>query len=122
MPTPHATDRTSQFPGCREAAAAWAVGPGEVGVTEPANRAVAVLLPAGPQVAAGEPAEHGCTPDVRSLALQRVVDLLDAVAHAMRPAAASAGSSRPSSAKPRRRSRHESHVPHARPRGSGSHQ
>ena len=40
-----------------------------------------VLLAAGPQVAAGEPAEHGRPAGVGALALQGVEDLLDQVAH-----------------------------------------
>src|SRR5690606_22706121 len=103
----------------------------EIRVAERAGGGCAVLLASRPQVAAGEPAEDGGATGIRALALQGVEDLLHGVAAPAHDAAPgslvrrppltgavgeySAGSLRPASAKPRRRSLQASHRPHARP-------
>ena len=117
---PRGSDRRARSCSGREPAAARPVRADEVGVAELADRASAVLLAAGPQVAAGEAAEHRGPAGVGALALEGVEDLLDRVGHPVRPSAgSSAGSARPTSANPRRRSRHESQVPQARPSAVG---
>ena len=65
--------------GVGELAAAVAIGADEIGVAELAGRGLAVGLAAGPQIAAGEAAEHGGPPRLRAFALQRVEDLLDRI-------------------------------------------
>jgi hypothetical protein len=50
-------------------AAAVAVGADKVCVAESAGRGLAVGLAAGPQIAAGEAAEHGRPPSLRAFAL-----------------------------------------------------
>ena len=55
-----------------------------------------------------EAAEHRRAAGVRALALQRVEDLLDLVGHGVASTGTDSGSSSPASAKPLRRSRHES--------------
>src|SRR5258706_13910375 len=118
---PGGTDSIGKIGRSLEPASARPVRTHEVGITELADRPPAVLLPASPQVATGETAEHRCAARVSALTLQGVVDLLGAVGHRALPGTGgSAGSSRPSSAKPRRRSRPESQVPHARPDESGA--
>ena len=84
------------------------------------RRVARSLLAAGPQVAAGEAAEHRRPAGVGALALQRVEDLLDRVGHRrVRRSGSGAGSATPASAKPLSRSRHESHAPQARAVGVG---
>src|SRR5262249_14298067 len=78
---PGGADRRGEVGRAGEEAAAGAVGADEVGVTERADRPRAVLLAAGPEVAAGEAAEDRRAAGVQPLALQGVEDLLDAVAH-----------------------------------------
>ena len=70
-----------QLAGGAELAAAVAVGAHEFGVAERADRRGAILLVPAPEIAACEAAEDGRPPGVRSLALQRVEDLLDGVGH-----------------------------------------
>jgi hypothetical protein len=62
-----------------EFAAAGAVCADEIGVAEGARCGLAVSLAAGPEIAAGEAAEHGRPAGVHAFALQRVIDLLDRV-------------------------------------------
>ena len=74
------------------------------------SRPVHRLQPVNRQNTAGRPAW-------RALALQGVEDLLDRVRHGRPGPVRSVGSAMPTSANPLRRSRHESHSPHARPAG-----
>ena len=79
------------------------------------------FFPPGPQVARRESAEDRSPSRVRPLPLQCREDLLDLVSHPAHARAVTAtGSSRPSAANPRRRSRHESQVPQETPASSGS--
>jgi len=68
-----------QFGRRRETAAAFAVDADEIGVAELAVGFGAILLAAGPQIAAGKAAEDGGATRVRTLALQRVENLLHGV-------------------------------------------
>src|SRR6266851_1788427 len=105
LPGPGSGDRAGQVRGGGEPAPTRPVSAGEIGVAELAYRTGAVFLPAGPQVATGEPAEHRRSASMRAFTLEGVEDLLDPVGHPARPGAGmSAGSSRPTSANPRRRS------------------
>jgi hypothetical protein len=79
---PVSGDGAGQLGRIRELAPAGAVGAHEVGVAEAALRAGAIALAAGPQVAAGEAAEHGGAAGVAAFALQRVEDFLHRIAHA----------------------------------------
>src|SRR6476646_1204470 len=65
--------------GIGELAATIAIGANKIGVAEIADGASAVGLAAGPQVAAGETAEHGGPPRLGAFALQRVEDFLDRI-------------------------------------------
>src|SRR5262249_25079594 len=67
----------------RVLAAAGAVGADEVGVAEFANGLGAVLLAAGPQIAAGKTAEHRRAAGLCALALQRQEYLFDRVHRAV---------------------------------------
>jgi hypothetical protein len=82
VPRPDRSDGIGQFPGRGKAAAARSIGPDKVGVTELADGFRAVSLPAAPQIAASEPAEHGGTARVRPFALQGEIDLLHCISHA----------------------------------------
>ena len=66
--------------------------------------------------------EDGGTPGIGAFALQRIEDLLDRVgsAHCAAAPMYRAGSRRPASEKPFRRSWHESQRPHAAPSALGS--
>src|ERR1700682_6176469 len=75
---PFLLDRPGEFRR-RVFAALGAVGTDEFGVAEFADRRGAVLLAAGPQIAAGKTAEHGRTAGLRALALQREEYLFDRV-------------------------------------------
>ncbi|ABA49515.1 hypothetical protein BURPS1710b_0356 [Burkholderia pseudomallei 1710b] len=79
---PERRDPRRERSGILELAAVLAVGADEVGIAEAAHRAVAVRFAPRPEVAAGEPAEHGRTAGVRALALQRIENFLDRVRHA----------------------------------------
>jgi hypothetical protein len=78
---PCGLDRVGQGVSRGELAAALAVRTHEVGVAEGADGLGAVLLAAGPQVAAGEPAEHRRLAGLAALALQGEEDLFDGVGH-----------------------------------------
>ena len=78
---PLRVDRLRERIGGSELPAALPVGADEVGVAEAAYGLLAVLLSAGPQVAAGEAAEHGRAAGLGALALQRVEHFLDGVGH-----------------------------------------
>src|SRR5262249_36087886 len=78
---PASRDRVGQLVGGPELATIGADAD-KVRVAEAADRVGAVLLTAGPEVAAGEAAEHSRPAGVGSLALQRVEDLFDRVSHA----------------------------------------
>ena len=104
--------------GVGEVPATYAVGADEVRVAEPADRGRPVRFTTGPQVAAGESAEHRHAAGVEPLALQRGEHFLDDVAHQDAPAAYRVGSAMPASANPvlaagRRRT---IRTPHRRPR------
>ncbi|CAM2147406.1 hypothetical protein PT2222_10163 [Paraburkholderia tropica] len=79
---PQRRDLRDQLFGRAELAAVLTVGADEVGVAKTALRRLAIFLAARPQIAAGEPAEHGRTPGVRAFALQRVENFLYRVSHA----------------------------------------
>ena len=92
------------------------VHPHEVGVAEGADRLGAVLLAAGPQIAAGEAAEHRRLARLAALALEGEEDLLDAVGHG-------AAAGRPSAtqvSKPLARSSQAGHAPQPYPQGCSS--
>src|SRR5262249_2942727 len=73
---PRLAGSLGEIVGADELAAAIAMGADEVGVAEIANRRCAVDLAAGPQIAAGEAAEHGRPSGLHAFALQRVENLL----------------------------------------------
>lgn len=68
-----------QIVGRREFAASGAVCPYEICIAEAALGRRAVGLPAGPQIAPREPAEHGGRAGIRTLALERIEDFLDLI-------------------------------------------
>src|SRR3546814_9203210 len=78
---PDGSDGLGQGRGIIETPAVFAVGADKVRVAEAALGRGAVLLAAGPQVAAGKTAEHGSAAGLAALALQRLEDFLDRVAH-----------------------------------------
>ena len=83
---PLGQDAFGQGVGRGELAAQRAVGAHEVGIAELADGAGAVLLAAGPEVAACKAAEYGRRAGLAALALQGVEDFFDAVSHgAWRP-------------------------------------
>ena len=65
----------------RELAAALPIRPDEIGVAEIALRRRPVPLPAGPEIAAGEPQEYGAAARLHALALQGEEAFLDGIAH-----------------------------------------
>ena len=81
---PGPDDRGCQGTGASEHAAAGTVGADEVGVAELADGLGPIDLAPAPQVAAREAAEHRRPARLRALALQRVEQLFDGVAHAPR--------------------------------------
>src|SRR6185295_11959273 len=87
----------------------------EIGVAELADRLGAIGLAAAPEVAPGEAAEDRGPSGVRTLALERVVDLLHRVRHAWVAAWYLAGSGTPASSNPLSLSRQASQRPHAAP-------
>src|SRR5260221_418413 len=78
---PGAAHRGSEVERSGEAPAAGPVSADEIGVAEAARRGGAIGLAAAPEIAAGEAAEHGGAAGICALALERVEDLLDRVAH-----------------------------------------
>ena len=74
---PRLRDGGGQRGGVGEALAA-----DEVRIAEPTGCRGAVHFPPGPQIAAGEPAEHGGAAGLAALALQRGEEFFDDVAHA----------------------------------------
>ena len=78
---PATRDRVGEFVRRAELAAVGSDAE-EVGVAEAADRGLAILLAARPEVAAREAAEDRRSAGVRSLALEGVEDLLDGVGHA----------------------------------------
>ena len=64
-----------------EFAASGSVGSDEIGIAERAHRLRTILFVATPQIAARKTAEHRRAPGLGAFALQRVVDLLDAICH-----------------------------------------
>src|SRR5204862_5721487 len=76
---PGCSDSLSQIQGGGESAAAGAVRTDEVGVTELAHGLRAIFLSAGPQITARETTKDGRPAYVRTLSLQGVENLLDAV-------------------------------------------
>ncbi len=64
-----------------EAAAAFAVDADEIGVAELADRGRAILLAAGPEIAAGKTAKHRRASGLSAFALQRLENLLDRIGH-----------------------------------------
>ena len=67
-------------------AAARPVSADKVRVAKAAHGLRPVGLAAAPQIASGKTAKHRGATGLRALALQRVIDFLDAVAHAIKPA------------------------------------
>src|SRR5215468_7136801 len=80
-PCPLGGDRIGKLIGGGVAPAQRAIGSDEIGVAEPADRAVAIRLAAAPQVAAGKPAEHGRSSGMGAFALQGQKDLLHRIVH-----------------------------------------
>ena len=78
---PGGSYRSRQLPGRREPSSTGPVRADEIGITKLAGGLVAVLLPPGPQVAAGKAAEHRGSPGVGPFALEGVEDLFDGVGH-----------------------------------------
>src|ERR1700730_7011326 len=78
IPAPFLLDRPGEV-FRRVFAALGAVGTDEICVAEVARRSRAVLLAAGPQIAASKTTEHGRTAGLRALALQREEYLFDRV-------------------------------------------
>jgi hypothetical protein len=76
-PPDSARERRGRF----EAAASSPVGPNEIRVAKAANGAGAILLAAGPEIAAAESAEHGGAARLSAFALQRFENFLDHVDH-----------------------------------------
>ncbi len=68
--------------GTLKTAASRPVGTDKIGIAELADRRAAILLAAGPQISAGETAEHGRTPRRGALDLQRLEDFFDGISHA----------------------------------------
>lgn len=66
---PLRSDCIGQVGRCLEASSARAVGADDIGVAELADGLVAILLAAGPQVAARKPAEDGGTPGIGAFTL-----------------------------------------------------
>ena len=91
---PGRRDGFGQVSGGREAPAARAVQAHEVRVAEIAGGGRAVVFPAGPEIAAREPAEHRRPAGLAAFALQGEEDLLDGVAHADRAGRPAASHSR----------------------------
>jgi hypothetical protein len=87
-------DRIGKRRGGRVGAAARAIGADEIGVAEAALGTCPVGLAAGPEIAAGEAAEHRGAPGLRALALQREKDFLNGVSHAEPPFTAVSGQKR----------------------------
>ena len=83
---PLAFDRLGEIDRGLVAPAARAVGADEIRVAEAALRGGTIGLAAGPEIAAGEAAEHRRAPGVRPLPLQGEEDFLDGVAHCGIPA------------------------------------
>ncbi len=78
---PSLRDGAREFACAFEAAAAGPIGADEIGIAELADGGGAVLFAAGPQIAAGETAEHGGAAGLGALALQRLEDFFDGVGH-----------------------------------------
>src|SRR5581483_4455095 len=78
---PRRRNSAGKLIGIREAAAAFAVGADEIGVAKLADGRGAVLLAAGPEIAAGKAAKHGRAPGLAAFALQRLEYLLDRIGH-----------------------------------------
>jgi hypothetical protein len=66
---------------CRKTPAARPVEPDEIGIAKAAGSRRAVLLAAGPQVAAGKAAKDGRAAGIPPLTLQGVENFLDRVSH-----------------------------------------
>src|SRR6185437_11524188 len=81
-PFPDALDRGSEIIRRGISAAVRAIHAHEIGVAETAGRGGAILLAARPEIAAGEAAEHRRAASLSPLALQRLEDFLDGIAHA----------------------------------------
>ena len=78
---PHFLDGVGQIVGRTIAAAPRAVGSDEIRVAEGADRVGAVGLVPGPQIAAGEPAQHRDATGLRALALQGLEYLFHRIGH-----------------------------------------
>ncbi len=76
---PRGENRAREPIGGFEFAAARAVGAGEVGVAEPAERRGPVFLAPRPEVAAGKAQEHRGPAGIHAFALQGVEDFFDGV-------------------------------------------
>src|SRR5690242_6537234 len=81
-PFPGALDRGGKIVRRGVAAAVRAIHAHEIGVAETAGRGRPILLAARPEIATGEAAEHSRAAGLSPLALQRLEDLLDGIAHA----------------------------------------
>src|SRR5262249_8283803 len=93
----------------------------EIRIAELADRVRPIALASRPKIAAGEAAEHSRSPGLCALALERVEDLFDRVAHAdNRAASLSSGSRSPFSENPFIRNVHESQYPQGAPVAEGS--
>ena len=68
----------------RKPSAAGTVRAHEIRIAKWTDGRSPVFFPAGPQVAAREPAEHGRPPRVRPFALKRVINFLDRKHHSSR--------------------------------------
>ena len=78
---PGGCDRGGERLGVGEFPAAGSVGPEEVGIAERADRVGPVLLPPGPEITSGKPAEHRGAAGVGALSLKGVEDLFHGVGH-----------------------------------------
>src|SRR5690242_1451927 len=78
---PFIRNRASERLRVCKASAADTVRAHEIGVAEGADRVCPILLPAAPQIAAGEAQEHRGAAGARALALQGVKYLLHLVTH-----------------------------------------
>jgi hypothetical protein len=78
---PQAVDQGRQLRAGRKLATALTVSADKIGIAEFANGVLPVRLPASPQIAAGESAEHRRTTGMGALALQGIENLFNAISH-----------------------------------------